>query len=150
MSSRLTQEVLLALVTSLDPQPRQTPPSGITRTVQPQDTRGLPAWPQREAGLLLSWSRKLPEGPRVGQGEFGEPRGRPCSCIRPRARCLRPPLPAELRRATPAAALKRLCSPCTWPGVWHPDSRHHPDHEGSEAEGGRGGGELQGSWAAEA
>lgn len=76
VSKRLTPEVLLALVTSLDPQPE--PPSpiwGLPGSVQAQDTRGLPAPPGMEEGLLLSWWRKLPEGPRMGQGGFGEPCG---------------------------------------------------------------------------
>ncbi|CAN0517008.1 unnamed protein product [Rangifer tarandus platyrhynchus] len=58
--------------------------------------------------------------------------------------------PCRAQKRHPGCSVKRPCSPCAWPGVWHPDPRHHPDHEGPEAEGGRGGGELQGSWAAEA
>ena len=53
----------------------------------------------------------------MGQRGFGETvwpgaqpglTGWPSSCIRPRALCLSPPLPAELRSVTPAAAMKCL------------------------------------------
>ena len=151
MSSRLTPEVLQALVTSLDPQPRQPPDLGPNRNCPAPGHKGPSCVASEGRGPPTVPVGEAARGPEDGPGGIrGAAWPGPARAGWPALLLYEAPSPAALRSATPAAAVKRLCSPCTWPGVWHPDPRHHTDHEGPEAEGGRGGGELQGSWAAEA
>ena len=118
LSKRLTPEVFLALAASLDPEPGHPLRPyfwGLPGTVQAQRGPSCLASNGRRPPIVLV--EEATPGPKDRPGGIrgtawlgARPglAGWPSSCIRPRARCLSPPLPAELRSVIPAAAMKCL------------------------------------------